>query len=185
MKIKYTTNIVISAQAINNKVLNSLFNMVDLDIPRPEQIVPIIVFMAFTVESYINNLAYRHLKSWPECERKPCKEKVKLLHKQLQITTDWNIDSLKFLVKLFELRDLVAHGKPNEYKGPEFESYEPAKNYALTNNFESEWFLSLSSEWYRNSRSNFENLMAYLAVIHKLSPTDYYQVSKVSIRENL
>lgn len=184
MKIKYTTNIVISAQAINNKVLNSLFNMADFDNPKPAQILPIVVFMAFTVESYINNLAYQHLESWPECERESWKKKVNLLHKRLQITADWNSDNLKFMVKLFDLRDLAAHGKPKEYKGPEFETSELAQNYALTNNFESEWFLSMSSEWYMNSKSKFESLMEYLALIHKLSPTDYYQVSQVSICEN-
>ena len=45
------------------------------------ELTPIVVFLAFSIESYLNSIGARKLIIWDELERLPWKNKVVILHK--------------------------------------------------------------------------------------------------------
>jgi hypothetical protein len=141
--------------------------------PKPAQVVPVVVFMAFSVEAYINNLGFRHIPNWSEKERKPWKDKIKLPHKAKEKPASWNSGPLAFASNLFEIRDRLAHGKPERVEGPTFNSMIEAQDHITSSDFDPDWFSALGSQWYKESQEKFFELLEYLALLHGLSPTDY------------
>lgn len=145
--------------------------------PKPVQVLPVVVFMAFTIEAYVNNLGFRHFHDWSEKERKPWKEKLKLLHSRQSKTAEWQSLPLAFAKELFEIRDRLAHGKPERVNGPSFDLMGIAQDHITSSDFDPDWFTSLGPAWYSNAKEQFFILMEYLAELHNLSPTDYLHAS--------
>lgn len=163
----------ISAQRRNIQALHALMSMIGFDEPKPAQVVLVVVFMAFSIEAYVNNLGFRHIADWSDKERKPWRNKINLLHKAKGKFVDWNSEPFVFATNLFNIRDRLAHGKPEHVEGPTFDSMQKAQDHITSSDFDPDWFSALDSEWYRESQEQFFQLLEYLAHLHGLSPTDY------------
>jgi hypothetical protein len=163
---------VVSAQKRNVQALHALISAIGVHDPKAVQIVPIVVFMAFTVEAYVNDLGFRHITDWKKKERRPWKEKIEILHKEKTRPVDWNFEHLAFIKELFSIRDRLAHGKPERVYGPQFDSKQEANEHVISSEFDPDWFLELPV-WYHSSRDKFFQALEYLAILHALSPTDY------------
>ncbi|MFB8832113.1 hypothetical protein ACE0DR_28690 [Azotobacter sp. CWF10] len=53
------------------------------------ELLPVVVFMAFTVEAYLNSLGARKIEFWDEIERIPWRNKVNVLHLHAGKEADW------------------------------------------------------------------------------------------------
>lgn len=74
-----------------------------------------IIFCAFTVEAQVNFVGWKVLEEgWPE--RASLEEKINLLIKVIPLKLDWKERPLKSIGKLKDVRNKVAHGKPEPYK---------------------------------------------------------------------
>jgi hypothetical protein len=83
-----------------------------------KQMRPIIVFMAFTIESYINSVGFRFIHEWNSIERKSLRFKLDKLRniKKGEFETNEEIESS--IEEIFSFRDDLAHGKPQVAYGP-------------------------------------------------------------------
>jgi hypothetical protein len=71
-----------------------------------------LVFSAFTMEAYLNHLGKLRNKDWDEVERKlPKLEKYKMFCKVAKLKVNLNVRPYLTLVRLFQFRDQMAHGK--------------------------------------------------------------------------
>ena len=76
------------------------------------QIMAALMFVAFTVEAFLNHLGSRHFECWGEIEKSlsPPK-KLSLLCESLEIPLDHGSRPVQTVQKLFRFRNDVAHGK--------------------------------------------------------------------------
>jgi hypothetical protein len=82
------------------------------------ELTPIVVFLAFSIESYLNSIGARKLNIWEELERLSWRKKIAILHKTAGRTLEWGKEPLQFATEVFALRDRLAHGKPERIVGP-------------------------------------------------------------------
>lgn len=167
----------VSAQRRNLQALHALIATIGVREPKPQEVLPVVVFMAFTFESYVNNLGYRRQPDWSKKERKPWREKVKLLHELQSTSPNWDSAPLDFASELFELRDRLAHGKPEQVDGPSFDCMGAAQEHITSSDFDPDWFSVLGPYWYKQAKDKFFALLEYMAQLHGLSPTDYLHAS--------
>ena len=134
---------------------------------------PIVVFMAFTIESYINSIGYRLVPDWMTKERKRWSWKIDRLHSTVGKKADWKSVELISVSELFDIRDRIAHGKPEYVHGPDFATFNEAKEYLQ--NFEPEppWLKAVDENWIVNSREKLERILRYLAEAANLHSSDY------------
>jgi hypothetical protein len=173
----------VTAQRRNIQALHALMSAIGVGEPKPAQLIPIIVFMAFSIEAYVNNLGFRYISDWNEKERNPWKDKIKSLHKAKGISASWSSGPLAFASSLFKIRDRLAHGKPEHIEGPSFDSIQEAQNHIASSDFDPDWFSALGTKWYQESQKQFFELLEYLAVLHNLSPTDYMHATTAQATE--
>jgi hypothetical protein len=171
---KYVIHAVVTAHRRNMQALRDLYRSLELRPVLPQSVVPVVVFMAFSVEAFINDLGFRNVPNWEELERKPWRNKLKILHKQHGKLLDESNRNLVFAAQLFELRDKLAHGKPEEVSGPRFSDEANAEEFIKNAEFEPTWFSALNEAWYEESKTKFEELMEYLAVLCGMSPTAHF-----------
>lgn len=177
----FKTHTEFTAQCRAIAALHHLYNLVDPSKKSPSDVVPIAVFMAFSIEAYVNNLGARNLKIWDDLERLPWKTKISILHKERGQEPKWGEGPLKFAVELFKLRDKLAHGKAEKLEGPIFETQNEAFEFIANHDIEPKWFVDLDSAWIDQSKPRFDELMEYLARLFDLSPADYYRKSQLLI----
>lgn len=179
----FGTKVTFTAQSRLIAALHHVYNAVYHTPQSPADLLPIAVFMAFSIEAYLNQLMYENIESWDKHERKPWKEKIELLHKHRGIKADFdNVDALKFASEIFELRNKLAHGKPEPVDGATFSSYQDAEAFILNADMSPDWFKNINSDWLedwfgKKADSKFQKIMEYLATLHGLSPTNYFQES--------
>jgi len=71
-----------------------------------------LIFCAFTLEAYINHLGAARHPDWETRERKkPAKDKLKELAKEVGITADFGKSPYSSMRSLFTFRDTIAHGR--------------------------------------------------------------------------
>jgi hypothetical protein len=137
------------------------------------EITPIVVFLAFSIESYLNSIGARKIQIWDELERLPWKSKVIILHKTAGKDPDWGNDPLQFAGEIFKIRDQLAHGKPERVVGPLFEDPSTANEYLQKNSMEPEWYKKITKEWAIKAKERFRILMIYLANLFSLHESDH------------
>jgi hypothetical protein len=129
-----------------------------------EEVIAIVVFMAFAVEGYLNFLGSDIVRFWAEIERISWRKKIEVIHlATLNKQADWSSQELAFAEKLFKLRDRLAHGKHELVRHGPFGSREDAQ--ALLDRFgqQPEWYLRLDRAWILGTAvPSFEALMSYL-----------------------
>ncbi|QPR34498.1 hypothetical protein I6G96_26860 [Delftia acidovorans] len=78
----------------------------------------VLVFMAFTIEGFINAVGFNSIENWDSIERKPWRSKLKTL-KNINSNGFSSNDGIdKMIEKIFNFRDKMAHGKPAISEGP-------------------------------------------------------------------
>lgn len=138
---------------------------------------PIVVFLAFSIESYINSIGARKIAIWDELERLPWKNKIIILHKTVEKEVVWGEDPLQFAVEVFKIRDKLAHGKPERVIGPIFKDPNHANSYIHNESLEPDWYKKVTPEWALQAKDRFRLLMTYLAEIFNLHESDHLHVS--------
>lgn len=152
-----------TAQGINVATLMNLYEGIEEKRSSPDSLTPIIVFLAFSIESYVNSLGAQHLAIWDELERLPWKKKISILYKINDKSPDWGAEPLKFASEVFKLRDKLAHGKPEMVYGQSSATEQEAMT-TLRNpsKFIPDWYKSINQTWVTASKDKFETLMLHL-----------------------
>ena len=162
-----------SAQSKTVHALMNLYAQLEGHSDFESEITPLVVFSAFSIESYLNSIGARKIKIWDELEMLSWKKKVIVLHKTAGKDPDWGRDPLQFADELFKIRDRLAHGKPERVLGPLFHDRRTAHEYLKKNSMEPEWYTSLTKEWAVNAKERFQILMTYLADLFDLHASDH------------
>lgn len=137
------------------------------------ELLPVIVFMAFTVEAYLNSLGARHVEFWDQIERIPWRKKVEVLHLHAGQKANWGDKPLQYAAELFSLRDRLAHGKPELVHGPVCISRMEAEAKLNGDMLDPPWFKRISGPWLGAARGSFHDLMRHLSELYSLEPADH------------
>lgn len=176
----------ITAHGLNVSTLNALYRRLHYSDNEPDNdlLITIIVFLAFSIESYVNHLGADHLSIWDELERLPWKKKITILHKIRSKTPDWGSNPLQFANKVFSLRDRLAHGKPEIVYGPVTESEEQAleslDDHGL---FLPEWRKQITREWIIQSEENYKLLIDHFLWMFRKHSIDSVTVAFTGVEE--
>jgi len=163
--MKYQSYMDFPAHGKNIAALSKMLWLLDSNCSCIYPFTPIVVFEAFTIESYINTLGWEKIKFWDEIERLPWKKKISILHKYADKEADWGKDPLQFAQEVFQIRDKLAHGKPEKVKGELFSTYKEAEDTLGSQEMEPDWFKKINREWIVKSKDRFTLLMEYLSEI--------------------
>jgi hypothetical protein len=164
-----------TAQGMTVSALMSMYALIERDPPARIDLTPIVVFLAFAIESYLNSIGARQLEIWDEIERLPWKKKVAILHKIAGVSTDWGKDPLQFATEVFALRDKLAHGKPERVVGPVLNNQDDAERFP-TEDLQPDWYKQVTREWVLEAKERFRLLMIYLGGLFGLHESDHLQL---------
>lgn len=165
-----------TAQSFNVRSLMRLYGELEQSEVLTPNLIPFVVFLAFSVESYVNSIGARQLSYWDELERLPWKNKIEILHKVAERSADWGKEPLQFASEIFRLRDKLAHGKPERVLGAAFDSM-MALNSIPQSELEPIWYRGITKEWVLDAKERFQKLMAYLGNLFALHESDYLRLS--------
>jgi hypothetical protein len=147
--------------------------------PQPE-LTPIVVFLAFAIESYLNSIGARQLDIWDELERLPWRKKMSILHRIADKSPDWGTEPLQFATEIFSLRDKLAHGKAESVDSPlpvntniDRETF--VALHGSSDLVQPDWYANITIAWVIEARGRFESLMAYLGKLFGYSASDYLE----------
>jgi hypothetical protein len=141
------------------------------------ELTPIVVFLAFSIESYVNSIGARTLAIWDELERLPWRNKISILHKTAVKPLEWGQDPLQFANEVFSLRDRLAHGKPERVVGPKLRTEAEAAKYLSGPNLhpalQPDWYRRITPDWVAGAKERFRLLMIYLGSLFDLHESDH------------
>lgn len=160
-----------TAQGFNVKALMGLYAVLEDEKSIDNNFTPFVVFIAFSIESYLNTLGSQYLDIWDELERLPWKSKVEILHKTVGKKASWGEEPLQFAKEVFKLRDKLAHGKTERIIAPENISDEEFKD------FKPEWYKNIDRKWVIDAKEKFRILMVYLSNLFDLHESDHLRLS--------
>jgi hypothetical protein len=150
-----------------------MYAQFERDPDRHIELTPIVVFLAFAIESYVNSVGARQLAIWGELERLPWRKKIAILHKTAKRPIDWGRDPLQFATEVFALRDRLAHGKAERVVGPVFENRSDANTYSNNQELQPAWYSGITRDWALQAKERFRQLMLYLGGLFGLHESDY------------
>jgi hypothetical protein len=165
-----------TAQAQAVTALRSMYAQIERDPSQTINLLPIVVFMAFSVEAYLNSLGSRKLAIWDELERLPWEKKMQILHKVAGKELDKGRAPLQFAYEVFKLRDRLAHGRPERVLGPVFTDPEEAETFNFSQRvrgLEPDWYKKITKEWIMDANERFRLLMTYLGALFSLHESDH------------
>ena len=162
-----------TAQSRTVSALMSMYAQLERDSAARIELTPIVVFLAFAIESYLNSIGARQLEIWDELERLPWKKKVAILHKTAKRSLDWGKDPLQFAIEVFALRDRLAHGKPERVVGPVFNNQGDADRFLNSQDLQPDWYSQVTREWVMEAKERFRLLMIYLGGLFGLHESDH------------
>jgi hypothetical protein len=166
-----------TAQSRTVSALMSMYAQLERGTSSPTELTPIVVFLAFSVESYLNSIGARKLAIWDELERLSWKNKITILHKTVGKLPVWGKDPLQFANEVFSLRDKLAHGKPERVVGPKFRTHAEAAPYInrpqLHPELQPEWYRKITKDWVMEAKERFRLLMIYLGGMFDLHESDH------------
>jgi hypothetical protein len=166
-----------SAQSRTVSALMSMYAQLESGRASKGELAPIVVFLAFSIESYLNSLGARRIEIWDELERLPWKRKVVILHKTVGKNPDWGKDPLQFATEVFRLRDKLAHGKPERVVGPVFSDRAKADLFVRNDLLQPDWYQGITKEWVMQAKERFRVLMIYLAGLFGFHESDHLLLS--------
>ena len=180
---KFQPYVDFTAQQLTVRALMSLYSRIEDRDLQEIDLLPFIVFMAFSIEAYLNSVGSRHIQYWEELERLPWKNKISILHKNSGKQMNWGEEPLQFCSQVFKIRDKLAHGKPERVTGPVCSSHAEAFVYISGKNteLEPEWYKILTKEWVIAARDRYELLMAHIASLYSLGNSDHLHATTGTI----
>lgn len=173
--VKYRRYSDFTAQGFNVQSLMRLYGVLERNEEAEPNLIPFVVFLAFSIESYLNSLGARKLDIWNELERLPWKSKVEILHKVAGCNADWGKAPLQFANEVFKLRDKLAHGKPEQVAGPWFGEGVPGGPSSET--LLPDWYRGITKDWVLEAKAKFHLLMVYLGSLFALHESDHLMLS--------
>lgn len=161
-----------TAQGLNVMALMNLYAALETGGLENRNLTPFVVFLAFSIESYLNTLGARSIEFWDEIEKISWKRKIEILHKKVAKTADWGKEPLQFATEVFRLRDKLAHGKPERVLGP--------KDGARIrgNEFVPEWYKGITRDWVLEAKDRFHELMIYLGALFDFDESDHLLIAR-------
>lgn len=165
-----------TAQSQAVKALMSMYAQIERNPIEPLNLLPMVVFMAFSIEAYLNSLGSRKLTIWDELERLPWEKKMQILHKVAGKELDKGRDPLQFAYEVFKLRDRLAHGKPERVLGPVFTDPKEAEAFNFgqrVRGLEPDWYKKITKEWIMDAKERFRLLMTYLGALFAFHESDH------------
>lgn len=162
-----------TAQSRTVAALMSMYANLERQTDVRVELTPIVVFIAFSIESYLNSIGARKIEIWDELERLSWKKKVSILHKTAKKHADWGQDPLQFCTEVFKLRDKLAHGKPERVVGPAVADHREAHQLAITGELQPDWYRSITREWVMEGKERFRLLMLYLGDLYGFHESDH------------
>lgn len=81
-----------------------------------------LVFTAFTLEAYLNWLGDKLFPHWKYLQRLSPREKLEVISDQLKVAVDWGARPWQIVKHLFDFRNDIAHGKPENLATDRVES---------------------------------------------------------------
>lgn len=169
-----------TAQSKSVGALMKMYGLLERAEPVNLPLAPVVVFLAFSIESYLNSLGARSIPFWDEIERLPWKAKVNVLHSSAGREPDWGAEPLQFAIEVFRLRDKLAHGKPERVLGPKMPA--DAEPTMLTEAvLQPDWYKSITLEWVLGAKERFHLLMVYLGGLFGHDDSDHLHSSSGGI----
>ena len=165
-----------TAQSKTVSALMSMYALMERDPAARIELTPIVVFLAFAIESYLNSIGARQFEIWDELERLPWKKKVIILHKTAGRSIDWGEDPLQFATEVFALRDKLAHGKPERVVGPVINNQDEASRFRIQD-LQPDWYNQITREWVLKAKERFRLLMIYLGGLFGFHDSDHLRIS--------
>lgn len=159
---KYQAYCDFTAQSKAVSALMQLYADLEKNNDKIVELTPIVVFLAFSIEAYLNSLGARQLVIWDELERLPWKSKIEILHKLVGKIPKWGREPLQFATEVFRLRDMLAHGKPERVAGPVVNDFKTAYEYSEKNDLQPDWYRGINKDWVLQTKDRFRRLMTYL-----------------------
>lgn len=142
---------------------------------------PIVVFIAFSIESYLNSLGARAIPFWEEMERLPWKAKLNALHSVSGKEPTWGQEPLQFAQEVFRLRDRLAHGKPERVVGPKVPDHTGPEALLVGEQLQPDWYKSINRDWVMQAKERFRILMTYLGALFGHHQSDHLHSSSGGI----
>ena len=168
---KYRAYRIFSAQANNVSALMSLFAAIESDDNSSIELTPVVVFLAFSIEAYLNALGDRHIPNWSELERLPWRKKIAMLYQAANTTPNWETQPLEFAAEMFSIRDKLAHGKPERVVGKLRDTN--AEAWEDVEVLQPDWILNITKSWVTNAGHRFHALMIHMANMFGEKEDDY------------
>ena len=150
----------------------------------PFDYLPLLVFTAFSIESYINSIGSRKIKFWTQLERLPWRAKIEVLHSNLHKSPEWGKDPLQFATQVFSIRDRLAHGKPEAVADPLFNDHHTAVSMLYVQHIKPSIFNTLDREWVLDSSERLYVLLEYLGSLYGLSNDDFSSFSHSHVQQH-
>lgn len=173
--MKYQSHVEFKAQAIAFRSLAEMLKTLDAKKENLTawDILPVAVFMAFTIEAYVNSVGFKRISRWPHLERKPWRKKIEILHETVGAEPNWEDDPLLFAVDIFTFRDQLAHGKPQIVPGPILDSSETAVSMVMVQHIKPPIIEKLDHQWISESKQRLFNILRYIGLLHGLEDDDF------------
>ena len=160
-----------------SRLVSALMGMYAMLEKTPEntriEITPFVVFMAFSVEAYLNSIGNRVVDYWDKIERISWRDKVEILHTIAKKEPFGGEEPLQFISHLFQLRDKLAHGKPEKVRSEPFQTRIEAKSVPPTHQVQPDWYKNLDREWAFSAKEKFRIAMQYLSSLHGFHESDH------------
>jgi hypothetical protein len=169
----YQAYVDFTAQGKSVSALLKMYALLDKENPERVPLAPIVVFLAFSIESYLNSLGARAIPFWDEIERLPWKGKMNVLHTAAGREPDWGQEPLQFASEVFRLRDKLAHGKPERVLGLKLPDHTEPEKMLMGDALQPDWYKSITVDWLLNAKERFRLLMVYLAALFGYAESDH------------
>jgi hypothetical protein len=162
-----------TAQSKSVAALMSMYGILERNEEIRLPLAPVVVFLAFSIESYLNSIGARVIPFWDEMERLPWKSKVNVLHTAVGREPKWGEEPLQFATEVFRLRDKLAHGEAERVLGPRLPDDAEPESMLLGDALQPDWYKSINREWVLQAKQRFEVLMVYLGSLFGYHESDH------------
>lgn len=142
--------------------LNELHLRLRAGLLGQQELLPVLVFTAFSIEAYVNSLGERLLPAWEQMERNGWRKKIEALYALMGQQADWAMEPLAFAIELFEIRNRLAHGKTERIVASFECSPEDAEDLLDHPELNPVWFRSITVDWTLQSAVRYKALIEHL-----------------------
>lgn len=98
-----------------------------------------LVFRAFALEAFLNWLGYNLVPHWEHLERLKPREKLDLLTDLTHVTPDYGSRPWQIVKELFDFRNDIAHGKPENLTSETVEDVDDFLDTRLGEHIQADW----------------------------------------------